>query len=240
MSTEVQDRITKATAVEVAVAFVRAWRHLFRETPSVQTVFLLLAQWALETGWGKACHCFNLGNAKWSTGFDWCCFACGEELTLESALRYQKADPDHVLIVRRYTSNSRAMASCKFLPPHRMTWFKAFETLDEGAVYYIGSLHKRFARSWPFILSGDPFGFGHALKLQGYYTADEAQYTGSLARTFHSMPSHVPDFDPEQVDAAPVETKDADPPGLSDIDKARIAKLVALTVEEQINDELDG
>ncbi len=222
---------TKPTPLQVAIALVLAWRKLWGSTPSLATVFLLVAQWALETGWGAQCFCWNLGNAKWASGYDWCVFACGEELPLASALKYQSEDPDHVHIVQRYTKKGQAWASCKFLPPHPMCRFKAFATIDEAAIYYLSDLRRRFALAWPAVLAGDPAQFSQKLSIQHYFTAPEAQYEGTMLRTFHGMPGHLPGFDPAKVEAP------APPPeGITDEDRERVDQLVSLTVEQMVNE----
>lgn len=228
-----EDRFTQVTPPLVAIALVRAWRALWNTTPSVQSIWLLLSQWALETGWGKSCHWYNLGNAKWSEGYLCTQFACGEELKLADALRHVNDDPEHVLIVRRYTSDGQSMASCKFLPPHRMTWFKAFETLDQAAIYYLGELRRRFNTSWAPLLNGDPAGFAHALKLQGYYTAlehtaDHKGYGDTMVSVFNNMHTHVPGFDPVAVESLEH--------GLSEEDRKRASMMVMLTVETMVNE----
>lgn len=233
MNQELPDKVTSVSPVEVATALTRAWRTLWGNTPTVRQLFVLLAQWALETWWGKSCHWWNLGNAKWASGFDWCCFACGEELALGAAVHYAEEDPDHVHIVQRYTKNGVAMASCKFLPPHPMTRFKAFHSLDEAAIYYIGDLRRRFNLAWPAVLNGDPAGFAHQLKVQHYYTAPEHTpdgkgYADSLVSIFNGMHNHVPDFDPIAVPDS--ET------GITDEDRARVSQLVSLTVEQMVNE----
>jgi hypothetical protein len=43
------------------------------------------------------------------------------------------------------------------------------------------------------VLSGDVDGFAQALKDQGYYTADEAQYAAGLEARYASLDAVIPD-----------------------------------------------
>jgi hypothetical protein len=55
-------------------------------------------------------------------------------------------------------------------------------------------MFKRFNKAWPAVLSGDPWAYGHALKLQGYYTADEAQYTAGVVKIFEKYKEQLKDL----------------------------------------------
>ncbi len=106
-------------------------------------------------------HCWNIGNAKSreGDGYNWTNFRCWE------------------VIKDRKTW---------FDPPHPQTRFRAFDTLEEGAVDYLKMLHERFFLSWPAVESGDPKEFAHLLKRQGYYTADEGEYASALNLRFNT------------------------------------------------------
>lgn len=58
--------------------------------------------------------------------------------------------------------------------------FRAFPDLGTAANAYLIAMRGRFGAAWPFALAGDTAGFAHALKEQGYYTADEGQYAAGL------------------------------------------------------------
>ena len=62
--TVVQPRTTKLTGSEAKAALTQAWRNVFGEEPSEKTSQLLLAQWSLETGRGKAMMNNNFGGIK--------------------------------------------------------------------------------------------------------------------------------------------------------------------------------
>jgi hypothetical protein len=152
------DVLTPVTPKQVLDSLGNAWHELFAAEAHRTSLLVLLAQWALETGRGHSMHCFNLGNVK-SNGQagDWCFFRCNEIINGKVVW----FDPDD--------------AGCRF---------RAFKTLDEGALDYMKTLHQRFQKAWPADEAGDPAAFAHLLRMQNYYTADEGLYTRSLVSLF--------------------------------------------------------
>lgn len=59
--------------------------------------------------------------------------------------------------------------------------FRAYRSLDEGALDYVKLMQGRFGAALPAAARGDIAGFAHALKKAGYYTAAEADYARGLA-----------------------------------------------------------
>ena len=185
---------TPSSAKDVVYALASAWLRLIDDQPRLRSLQVLVAQWALETGWGTSMWCYNLGNAKHvaGDGRDWCYFNCGEELLASEADALRAADPGRVSIVRRYVAKGRNMASVRFLGEHPYNAFRAYRSLAAGAIDYLAMIHKRFDASWPAVIAGDPGAFSHAIKSQGYYTADEASYTKVLASCHRSVLREVP------------------------------------------------
>ncbi len=62
--TVVTPRTTKLSGSEAKAALSQAWRNVFGEEPNDKTSHLLLAQWSLETGRGKAMMNNNFGGIK--------------------------------------------------------------------------------------------------------------------------------------------------------------------------------
>lgn len=58
--------------------------------------------------------------------------------------------------------------------------FRAYRTLDEGAVDYLKVMRDRFPRAMQEAARGDVDGFAKALKQSHYYTADESAYAAGL------------------------------------------------------------
>src|SRR6185503_3816069 len=134
---ELPDVKTLIVPLDAADALVLAWRELFGETPKLSSVFVLLAQEALETGWWKACHCFNLGNAKSreGDGHDWTFFECGESLSRALAERIV-AESGGLVTIKRYYDGGKS-AEIKIKPKHPYCRFRAFRTLREGMIDYL-------------------------------------------------------------------------------------------------------
>lgn len=174
------------TPVDKVVLFnsmILAWEELFCTLPLKDSIILLLSQWALETGHGSSMWCYNLGNVKAQpTGaYDYCFFACNELLPTATAHRIAAADPEHAKITAdRADGNSWIW----FYPKHLYSCFRGYQSLDAGTLAHLKLMHTRFEKAWPFVASGDPVGFCHALKQQRYYTADEGAYTAGVVSVF--------------------------------------------------------
>lgn len=151
----IEDKIKQISEGEAAYALREGWNKLYGDYPSVDSLALLWSQWALETGRGKAIHCYNFGNIKRSSDEDYCMYRCNE--ILNGKVEW-------------------------FDPPHKQTWFRAYPSAVEGALDYIKFLsqRQRYQKAWAAIQAGDPALFGHELKVAGYYTANEAQYTKNI------------------------------------------------------------
>lgn len=184
---ELEAVITPVTSEELYQELARAWIEMLSERPLKWSVALLVAQWALETGWGKSMHCFNTGNIKSGASGTrcWTFFTCGEELAEAHANRLQAAQPNLVVIRKRYSEmiagKPIAKASVYFRPKHPACRFRAYRTLREGVSDYLSFIRIRFSAAWPAVVIGNPGQFAHALKLSGYYTASEAKYAIGLS-----------------------------------------------------------
>jgi len=170
MATEtcVPDQLTPSTPRELYTALQTAWPQVVPDSePARGSVLILVAHWGLETGFGHFCHCFNLANKKHvkGDGRNYCMFRCNEVLNGQTVW---------------------------FDPPDPATWFVAFDTLRDGAADYLAGLHKHFGAAWLDVVADEPARFCHDLKLEHYYTADEAIYTSGLVRCFHQLDASIP------------------------------------------------
>lgn len=164
---ELPDLLTVASVPQIAAALAHASTALGLGLDR-RDVCLLLAQVAFETGLGKSMHRWNLGNAKHvdGDGRDWCSFACTEVL------------------------HGREVW---FFPPAPACRFRAFRSLDEGAVDYLSMMRRTFRSAWPALLSGDPVAFVSALKAAHYFTADVGLYTRGVSSIFTSVLARMPE-----------------------------------------------
>jgi len=71
--------------------------------------------------------------------------------------------------------------------------FRAYTTLDEGALDYVRTMKERFAGALEPASRGDVAAFAASLKRAGYYTASEADYARGLASLMGttSAPGHA-------------------------------------------------
>lgn len=168
------DTLTPCSAQALGVELAWAWFKRFGTAPEPKQVCILLAQWALETGRGRFCHCWNIGNAKSTMrdGRSWTFYRCNEII------------------------NGREVW---FNPPDPGCCFRAYETLREGAADYLDTIARRYKAAWPAVLNGDPAGFVHELKRLNYFTANENAYRNSVVSLFCEF---LPTITHEMIDAA--------------------------------------
>lgn len=224
MADELPDRLTPVTRAEIITAMWHAWMRYFGQAPPCkEALWVLLAQWALETGWGKFCHNHNLGNAKSreGDGFDYQYFACNEILPIKQAEAMAKASPTTAKITSRRTDGK---AVIWLYPKHPGCRFRAFTNLLDGAIDHLHLVANRYQKAWPKVLAGDVVAYSKALKAQGYYTADEAKYTVGVKRCYDTIAT-----EPFDYDSLPI---------LSDAEQARLQSLVARTIQMSVDDAM--
>ena len=172
MSTYYEQRRTPVTALVMYDALERAWVANFGDFPKRESLLVLLAQWAIETGRGAGMHNFNVGNVKSvaGDGHDFTFFTCNEIMGIVAAHHAVLASP---LAEIEWESQERMVASVLFHPAHPACRFRAFETLEAGVIDHLAFLARKFKTSWAAVVAGDPALFAHLLKLNGYYTGDE-------------------------------------------------------------------
>lgn len=192
MPQQLMPQTTPVTSAQMFEALRSAWVQYFNGDPSKKSLCLLVAHWAFETAWGRGMWNFNIGNAKSREGddHDYTFFACTENMQIGAAkvlVAHPTAGHAEIQSVRG------TVATVKFFPPHPACRFRAFTSLELGAADYIDLLVRRFSDdnqekdAWHWVSQGDPVAFCHALKLKGYYTGDEVQYTGQVAAVFGSL-----------------------------------------------------
>lgn len=185
MSKLVETKITKISEGEIVYVFREAWKQLFGEYPLIDSIALIWAQWAQESGRGAYCRNYNFCNIKKvhspDDGHDWCMYRCNE------------------LINGKWEW---------FDPPHIQTNFRAYPNAIDGAVDYLRFLSqkKRYQKAWEKVLIGDAAGFSHELSVANYYTAPEKIYTPGiikLATEFKKKADRLMAYQPEKVEPKP-------------------------------------
>lgn len=155
---------TPAPVADVLAALQRAWPGGSRES-----LLVLLAQWGIETGDGRSCWNWNLGNVKRVKGEDWTMLSNVWEILSGRKVVFQ--------------------------PPHAQTHFAAFDDVDRGAAFFLAKLQGRFAKAWHAVLAGDPGMFARELKKLGYYTADVKAYTYAIEARYRQFDATTRDDD---------------------------------------------
>jgi len=154
----VQTIRTKYTLNELIFGLVQGWYKKFDEIPKKESIGVLYAQNALETGGTVSMWNNNIGNVKF--------VANGGSID---------DDKKYIMLanVWEIVNNKRVT----FQPPHPATWFLAFSTLGDGVAHHLDFLrNNRYKKSWSAVEAGKPADFAHLLKVAGYYTASEADY----------------------------------------------------------------
>jgi hypothetical protein len=177
-----------------------------RTTPSVAAVVMMLqaawpeltnngartltAQFMAETGGGKYCFNWNLGNVKAGANEPHMYLANVWECDSQDGANAQIARSGG--LARIATSDEIRVHGWKcprvvvvFSPPHPQCRFRAYASLADGAQRWLGH-HRRIASRNPNFLAalnvGDVAAVAHALKMARYYTAAEVDYARAMRR----------------------------------------------------------
>lgn len=145
---------------------ILGWIKSFKEMPKKESIGVLIAQNNIETGGSTHMYNWNLGNVK---------YVPSKNPDDDNDIKYMMLNNVWEII------NGKKII---FQPPHQATWFRAFDTLEDGIGFHLNFLkNKRYKNSWSAIEAGDPAQFAHLLKVAGYYTAPEADYVKGM--NFH-------------------------------------------------------
>lgn len=150
---------TTYTKSQVVAGFVDGWTKQFGKIPTKESIGVLYAQNALETGGTAAMWNNNIGNVKF----------------VPSANPENDNDIEYMMLANVWEIvNGQKII---FQPPHQATWFRSFPTLGDGVSQHFNFLkNHRYKTAWTAVESGNPAAFAHLLKIAGYYTASEADY----------------------------------------------------------------
>ena len=192
-----------ATPVDVAKAFKAASLSLGID-PNPGFVAVLMAQSGLETGHWKIMYNFNFGNVKASDqwikdGGDYTYYnyaaphakaPVSENLTprqVSIALGSAKPRVDDPKFPDMEVGPTRndGRVTCWFWPDHIQTRFRAFETLEEGAVAYLSKLTGRYSDALDAALDNRVSAYVELLHSKGYFTAGLEGYRRAVCKLFN-------------------------------------------------------
>ncbi len=153
---------TVMSAPDVFTALKLAWLTILGTAPTRAALLTLLSQWSLETGGGFASKNWNLAGIKHVPG---------------DGHNYATYLTEEVIggVRRTMTQN-----------------FRAYGSLDEGAIDYLQTLRRDFGFAWPAVEAGDVTDFAHRLKVRGYYTAPESEYAAGLRARYALLDRDIP------------------------------------------------
>ncbi len=188
----IPDRLNAASVEEIFYALKLGLKEVYKQDFSFESIVVLLAHSALETGrWKVGLHRWNFGNVKaypdkLKDGEFFTLFRCGEILNGKEVF---------------------------FDPPHPQCAFRAYKTRDEGISEHLKFLQrKRYAKAWQMVLKGDPAAYAHELRVGGYYTANEKIYTKTLVKLFNEYAKkkeELMNWEPEkELEAPPLKLED--------------------------------
>jgi hypothetical protein len=174
-ATYVPPQITTPEPHAVAPAYFDELLRLTNGTPSHKAVAVLLGQYALETGNGKSCYNWNLGNIKAGTEYDglYTCIRLNERL--------KQADGSYAYVWFSPEGEERpkgnVIKSYDVPPGHPQTRMRAHETLADGVRAKLEFLSKPHWRpALEVALTGDAAAYVTKVRALGYFTAELGPY----------------------------------------------------------------
>lgn len=210
MNQNVPLKNTPLSINDYASSMYFAWYALFGTVPKAESIAVLYAQYGIETGGsGKACWNFNIGNVKWSNGYDYFMLPGTWEII-----------------------NGKKVV---FQPPAKETWFRAYSNFNDSMKSHLDFLaNRRYKSCWGAVLTGDVAGFAKELKKFGYYTADETAYANGM-KPFYTkfMKSGAYELAKAAFDKANLHTPETAPDGAAPEEVA-----IVHTIEEAPKHEL--
>jgi hypothetical protein len=177
---------TKLSESEATFALREGWKLVFGDFPSDDSLAILWAQSALETGRWSSIWNYNFGNIKKTTDHDYCMYRCSEIIGGKNIY---------------------------FDPPHPQTHFNAYPSAVEGAKEYIQfvSQRVRYQAAWQELVLGNPIGYCAALKKAGYFTADLVAYTKGVVSLTNEFKTKKANLLAWQPPAPPVSVEPVQP-----------------------------
>ena len=162
---------------------------LINGTPAPTVIALVLAKLTLETGRSgtllfTSAHCSNFGNIKAGPDYEgmFTLYPCNEIING----KVEWFDPGGKLDKK----GGHIVSEVHFVPPegdgHPQCRFRAYANVVDGIYEYLDFIwREKYRDAREALLTGDPHAYVHALKLKGYFTADETVY-GRAVTSIHA------------------------------------------------------
>jgi len=155
---------TTMTAAAMLQLVIRVYRVEFGAQLTREQAAVLVAQWGVETAWGRATFNWNVGNVK-----------AGKSYT----------GPYVALLTWEYHRREGRLVKERWIAP-----FRAYSTADAGVSEWMRVLFSsRHGRSRAYMLARDPAGFGRSLANRadggtGYATARADKYALAINNAY--------------------------------------------------------
>jgi hypothetical protein len=181
---EVPTKTTTPSAADVVSMLLQAWTDL--KPDGART---LTAQFMAETGEGRFCFNWNLGNVKSGPDDPHMYLHNVWECDTDAGAQSQVAQSNGLAQIATADDIKKHGWDCVnvvvvFQPPHPQCRFRAYSSLADGAQRWL-THHKGIAQKDAGFLaalnSGNTAAVAHALKLAHYYTASETSYAQGMA-----------------------------------------------------------
>lgn len=179
------DEITSVPFEEARKIAVAGLKSLTGKEPDDKVTALVLAKVTLESGRKgttllTSCHQGNVGNIKAGEDYNgmYTLYACNEIINgvVEWFAPEGKLAGKHGPVV----------SELHLLPPegfgHPQCRFRAYANVVDGLYEYLDFIwREKYRDARDALLTGNPIAYVHALKLKGYFTADETSYARGVA-----------------------------------------------------------
>ncbi len=182
---EANTQLTTPSAGAVVSMLLSNWTDLNQNGART-----LAAQFMAETGGGKSCFNWNLGNVKSGPDTPHMYLRNVWECDTPAGAATQVANSNslgHIATAQEIKDHGwdcKGAVVVVFQPPHAQCRFRAYANLQEGAKIWLDR-HRKMALSNAEYLkavnAGDTAAVAHFLRLARYYTAPEANYAAGMA-----------------------------------------------------------
>lgn len=181
----INDTLCKLTTQEATEAFRSAYTSFLGQPPTKESLTIIVAQSALETGWWKeGLHCWNFGNTR-----------CNPD----------KLKDDEFFTMFKCSEIIKGK-EVWYTPPQPESVFQAFKSKEDGAKHHIKFLatKDRYKSSWSRLVNGDYQNYIDELYKAGYFTANFNLYKKVFLSIYNKLDdkieSNIPTFTKEEQD----------------------------------------
>ena len=189
-SNEVLAKSTPFDSADLVAAIGRDWEGL-----GLVGAKSLVAQHLFETGGGRACFNWNIGNFKSDAATShfylkdvWECVSRSTaEIDMAKSPPQVCREATVAELVKPRIACGGGAVSMIYNPPSYMARFRAFVTLDEGTHFWCDYFRKDHPAMIEPMRTGDMPALAHAMKQAGYFSGDEADYANGMQRYFKEL-----------------------------------------------------